>query len=32
MAGFERASGRSIVTLPAYHQIDAAEIRKLVAR
>ena len=30
-AGFERASGRVIVTLPAYEQIEAADIRKLVA-
>jgi glycosyltransferase involved in cell wall biosynthesis len=30
-AGFERASGTAIVTLPAYHQIEAADIRKLVA-
>ncbi len=30
MAGFQRASGRIIVTLPAYHQIDGAEIGKLV--
>jgi glycosyltransferase involved in cell wall biosynthesis len=31
MAGFERTSGNLIVTLPAYHQIDASEIGKLVA-
>lgn len=31
MAGFSRAAGRSILTLPAYLQIDAAEIGKLVA-
>lgn len=31
MAGFERASGDGIVTLPAYHQIEGGEIRKLVA-
>lgn len=31
MAGFERASGDAIVTLPAYHQIEGGEIRKLVA-
>lgn len=31
MAGFERAAGATIVTLPAYYQIDAADIRKLVA-
>ncbi len=30
MAGFERARGNIVVTLPAYHQIDAAEIGKLV--
>jgi glycosyltransferase involved in cell wall biosynthesis len=30
MAGFERSSGAHVMTLPAYHQIDAAEIRKLV--
>lgn len=30
MAGFEHASGRTIVTLPAYHQIDGSEIGKLV--
>lgn len=30
MAGFEQASGQTIVTLPAYHQIEAGEIRKLV--
>ena len=30
MAGFERASGDYIVTLPAYHQIDCNEIGKLV--
>ena len=30
MAGFENASGETIVTLPAYHQIDASEIAKLV--
>lgn len=30
MAGFERASGDAIITLPAYHQIDAQDIRKLV--
>ncbi len=32
MAGFERASGELILTLPAYHQVEAAEIGKLVAR
>jgi glycosyltransferase involved in cell wall biosynthesis len=31
MAGFERASGSVIVTLPAYHQIEPADICKLVA-
>ena len=31
MAGFERASGDLIVTLPAYHQIEAGEIAKLIA-
>ena len=31
MAGFEQASGRVIVTLPAYHQIDASELPKLVS-
>jgi len=31
MAGFEHASGELIVTLPAYHQIVASEIEKLVA-
>ncbi len=30
MAGFQRASGRVIVTAPAYHQIQGAEIGKLV--
>lgn len=30
MAGFEQARGRIIVTLPAYDQIDGAEIPKLV--
>ena len=30
MAGFQRASGRVIVTLPAYHQIQGAEVGKLV--
>lgn len=30
MAGFERATGDAIITLPAYHQIDGAEIHKLV--
>ena len=31
MAGVERATGDAIVTLPAYQQIDAQDIRKLVA-
>ncbi len=31
MAGFEHASGQIIVTLPAYHQIEAADVGKLVA-
>jgi len=31
MAGFEQTSGRFIVTLPAYQQIDAADIATLVA-
>jgi glycosyltransferase involved in cell wall biosynthesis len=31
MAGVERATGDAIVTLPAYHQIDATDIRKLIA-
>ena len=30
MAGFQRASGRMIVTAPAYHQIQGTEIGKLV--
>jgi glycosyltransferase involved in cell wall biosynthesis len=30
MAGFQRASGRIIVTAPAYHQIQGTEIGKLV--
>jgi glycosyltransferase involved in cell wall biosynthesis len=31
MAGFEKCSGNTILTLPAYHQIEAGDIRKLVA-
>ncbi|MGE0114234.1 MAG: glycosyltransferase [Steroidobacteraceae bacterium] len=31
MAGFSKSHGRVIVTLPAYHQIEGAEIDKLVA-
>jgi glycosyltransferase involved in cell wall biosynthesis len=30
MAAFQRASGRAILTLPAYHQIQGGEIGKLV--
>jgi hypothetical protein len=30
-AGFERAMGATIVTLPAYYQVEAADIRKLVS-
>ncbi len=31
MAGFEHSTGKVIVTLPAYHQIEASELPKLVA-
>lgn len=31
MAGFERAAGDIVITLPAYHQIEPADVRKLVA-
>lgn len=31
MAAFEQASGQLILTLPAYHQIEGAEIPKLLA-
>lgn len=31
MAGFERASGSVILTLPAYHQIEPQDLPKLVA-
>ncbi len=31
MAGFQRASGDLILTLPAYHQIESADIGKLIA-
>jgi glycosyltransferase involved in cell wall biosynthesis len=31
MTGFEHASGELIITLPAYHQIDGADIGKLLA-
>ncbi|MBP7610425.1 MAG: glycosyltransferase [Steroidobacteraceae bacterium] len=30
LAGFEQASGQTIVTLPSYHQVEPAEIAKLV--
>ena len=30
MAGFERAAGEIIMTLPAYHQVDGRDIGKLV--
>ena len=30
MAGFQRANGRTIVTLPAYYQIEGSEVAKLV--
>jgi glycosyltransferase involved in cell wall biosynthesis len=30
MAGFERASGELILTMPAYHQIDGSDIPKLL--
>src|SRR4029077_3050803 len=30
MAGFQRARGATIVTLPAYYQIQGAEVAKLV--
>ena len=30
MAGFQRAGGQTIVTLPAYHQVQGAEIGKLI--
>ena len=30
MAGFQRASGRVILTVPAYHQVEGTEIGKLV--
>ena len=30
MAGFERAAGQLIVTLPAYHQVESADLEKLV--
>jgi glycosyltransferase involved in cell wall biosynthesis len=31
MAGFEHACGQFVITLPAYHQIEAADIGKLVS-
>jgi len=31
MAGFEHAAGQTIVTLPAYHQVEGGEVAKLVA-
>lgn len=31
MAGFSKAVGTHVVTLPAYHQIDGSEITKLIA-
>jgi glycosyltransferase involved in cell wall biosynthesis len=31
MAGFERATGNAILTLPAYYQIEAIDLKKLVA-
>ena len=31
MAGFEQATGQVIVTLPAYHQIEAGDLTRLVA-
>jgi glycosyltransferase involved in cell wall biosynthesis len=31
MAGFERAAAPIVVTLPAYHQVQGAEVAKLVA-
>jgi len=31
MAGFEQAVGQTIVTLPAYYQIESAEVSKLVS-
>ncbi len=30
MAGFEQATGKAILTLPAYHQIESSDIHKLV--
>ena len=31
MAGFERSTGDAILTLPAYHQVDGGDLRKLLA-
>jgi glycosyltransferase involved in cell wall biosynthesis len=31
MAGFERASGEYILTLPAYHQVESSDIGKVLA-
>lgn len=31
MAGFEHATGQAILTLPAYHQIESADLPKLVS-
>lgn len=30
MAGFERSKGDAILTLPAYHQVDGSDLRKLI--
>jgi glycosyltransferase involved in cell wall biosynthesis len=30
MAGFERSTGNVILTLPAYHQVDGTDLRKLI--
>ncbi len=32
MAAFEHAAGQTIVTLPAYYQVESAELRKLVEK
>jgi glycosyltransferase involved in cell wall biosynthesis len=31
MAGFERSTGDAILTLPAYHQVEGGDLRRLVA-
>jgi len=31
MAGFEHANGETIITLPSYHQIEGADVERLVA-